>query len=343
MNFENEGSEAHPRGLGGSPPSLPGAPTPPRQTLTFLQKRFAETGIHPHAKYGQNFLIDLNLLHLLFDAAAVDDRDVVLEIGTGTGSLTALLAEKAAAVVTVEIDPPMFQLASEELHHFDNVTMLRVDALKNKNRLNPEVLETVAERLDAAPGRRFKLVANLPYNVATPILSNLLRERRPPETMTVTIQKELAERITALPGGKDYGALSIWVQSQCRAEILRILPPTVFWPRPKVSSAFLQITLDPARRDRISDRVRFHDFIRAMFLHRRKFLRSELLSVVKGRLGKAEVDAILSELHLDGALRAESLDVDAMLTLAEKVLAEKVSGLAEKVSGTVIDTKEDAL
>ena len=169
---------------------------------------------------------------------------MVLEVGTGTGSLTALLAQRAAAVVTVEVDPQMFQLASEELHRFDNVVMLQVDALQNKNQLNPAVLEAVAPQLAAAPGRRFKLVANLPYNIATPILGNLLAEETPPQTMTATIQKELAERITARPGSKDYGALSIWIQSQCRVEILRVLPPEAFWPRPKVSSAFVQITLD---------------------------------------------------------------------------------------------------
>lgn len=290
-----------------------------RQTLSFLLKRFEEAGIHPRAKHGQNFLIDLNLLHLLFDAAAITSDDVVLEIGTGTGSLTALLAQKAAAVITVEIDPPMFQLASEELHHLDNVTMLHLDAMRNKNNLNPEVMETVAAALAAAPGRRFKVAANLPYNVATPILSNLLDGDMPPQTMTITIQKELAERITAAPGTKDYSALSIWVQSQCRAEILRILPPTVFWPRPKVSSAFLQLTLDETLRSRIPDRAFFHNFVRSMFLHRRKFLRSELHSVVKDRMGKPEVDAILSQLNLDGALRAESLDTATMLALCEAV------------------------
>ena len=290
-----------------------------RQTLSFLLKRFREAGIRPQTRFGQNFLIDLNLLHMLFDAAAVTGDDVVLEVGTGTGSLTALLAGRAAAVVTVELDPLMFQLASEELYRFDNVTMLQVDALRNKNRINPVVLDAVAARLADAPGRRFKLVANLPYNIATPILSNLLREETSPRTMTVTIQKELGDRITAMPGSKDYSALSLWIQSQCRTEILRVLPPNVFWPRPKVSSAFLQITLDETLRQRIPDRAFFHGFVRAMFLHRRKFLRSELLSVVKGRLGKPEVDAILSQLNLDGTIRAESLDVETMLALCEAV------------------------
>jgi 16S rRNA (adenine1518-N6/adenine1519-N6)-dimethyltransferase len=266
-------------------------------------------------------LIDLNLLDVLFEAAAIGRDDVVLEVGTGTGSLTAMLAQRAAAVVTVEVDPHMFQLAGEELHRLDNVVMLHTDALKNKNHINPMVLEAVESQLKAAPGRRLKLAANLPYNIATPILGNLLMLEPPPQSMTATIQKELAERIVARPGSKDYGALSIWMQSQCRVEILRVLPPEAFWPRPKVSSAFIQITLDESLRSRIPDRKFFHDFVRAMFCHRRKFLRSELLSVVKGRLDKPAVDALLAGMNLAGTARAEELDVDTMLALCEAVRA----------------------
>lgn len=294
-------------------------PDAPRQTLTFLMDRFRQVGIRPHAKYGQNFLIDLNLLDILLESAQLTADDVVLEIGTGTGSLTAQMARRAAAVVTVEVDRQMFQLASEELESFENVTMLQCDALKNKNRLAPEIMETVGEKLASATNRRFKLVANLPYNIATPLISNLLAEENPPESMTVTIQQEVAERVVARPGTKDYGALTVWVQSQCRAEILRTLPPAAFWPRPKVSSAFLQITLDAALRARIADREFFHSFVRSMFLHRRKFLRSELFTVCKDRLTKPEVDAILERLGLDPTLRAEQLDVDTMLALSEAV------------------------
>jgi 16S rRNA (adenine1518-N6/adenine1519-N6)-dimethyltransferase len=282
-------------------------------------RRFEEAGIRPRTKFGQNFLIDLNLLQILADAARLTADDVVLEIGTGTGSLTALMAAKAAAVITVELDPRMFQLAGEQLYALDNVVMLQTDALKNKNNFNPHVLEAVKSCLDALPGRRLKLVANLPYNIATPIIANLLTEKRPPETMTVTIQKELAQRIIAAPGTKDYGALSIWIQSQCRAEILRELGPSVFWPRPKVFSCFVQITFDEKLRNRIVDLEFFHEFIKAMFLHRRKFLRTQLLLAAKDRLDKSRVDAILQRLAIDSSVRAEQLDVETMIALSQAV------------------------
>ncbi len=291
------------------------------QTLSFLMRRFEAAGIRPHTRFGQNFLIDLNLQRVLLDAAQLEPCDVVLEVGTGTGSLTVLMAAEAAAVVTVEIDRQLFQLAGEELFGQPNVTMLCVDALKNKNRLNPAVLEAVDEHLAAESGRRLKLVANLPYNVATPIISNLLALDAPPRTMVVTIQKELAERIVAQPSTKDYGALSIWMQSQCRVEIVRTMPPTVFWPRPKVTSAIIRVTLDDALRSRIPDRNFFHSFVRSMFFHRRKFLRSELLSAFKKQLAKPEVDAVMAELGLAPTARSEELDVETVLRLCETVRA----------------------
>lgn len=285
-------------------------------------RRFAEVGIHPKTKHGQNFLIDLNLLRLLVETAQLSSNDVVLEVGTGTGSLTAQMAQRAAEVVSVEVDPQMHLLASEELIDYPNVTLLEQDALKNKNLFSPAVLEVIREKLAAAPGRRFKLAANLPYNIATPVISNLLAADPVPVSMTVTIQKELAERIVAQPATKDYGALSVWVQSQCDAQIVRLMPPTVFWPRPKVTSAIVHITYRPDLRSRIADLEFFHDTVRSLFFHRRKFLRSVIIAAFKDRLSKPEVDEVMTSLSLGESSRAEELDVPTMIRLVEALRAK---------------------
>ena len=304
----------------------------PRQTASYLMHRFSEAGLRPVTKYGQNFLIDLNLVDLLADSADIDKRDVVLEVGTGTGSLTAIIASRAAAVVTVEVDSHMHQLATETLVDATNVTMLLLDVLKNKNHFNPLVMETVREQLAAEPGRRFKLWANLPYNIATPVISNLLSTDPVPMSMTVTIQKELAERIVAVPSTKDYSALSVWMQSQCDIQIVRIMPPTVFWPRPNVESAIIHVAVSEDKRRRIPDLDFFHTFVRSMFFHRRKFLRSELIGFCKGQLDKPGVDAIMQQMNLRPDARAEQLDVETMLALCA-VVRQNVAESGEPTSG----------
>ena len=180
-------------------------PSSDKQTLSFLLRRFQQAGIEPRTDLGQNFMIDMNLQRVLLETAQIGPDDVVLEVGTGTGGLTMQMAPLAAAVVSVEVDRNLHQLAGEELFHFPNVTLLHTDVLKTKSRIEPAVLEAVQRQLEAGPGRRLKLVANLPYNVATPLISNLLALDRPPSTMTVTVQKEVADRIVARPGVKDYG------------------------------------------------------------------------------------------------------------------------------------------
>src|SRR3954464_3137651 len=293
----------------------------PRQTKTFLLERFREMGIRPATRHGQNFLIDLNLVQIIVDSAELTKDDVVLEVGTGTGSLTAMMATQAGAVVTVEIDAHLFELASEQLIDLPNVTMLRLDALRNKNTIDDRVMDAIGKQLSAAPNRRFKLVANLPYNIATPLLSNLLLTRHVPHSMTVTIQKELAERITAQPSTKDYSALTVWIQSQCHAEIVRIMPPSVFWPAPKVSSAILRIVVDPQRRERISDLRFFHQIVKALFLHRRKFLRANVVAAMKHHLDKDQVDKLLDEMGFSPDTRTEQLDVNTLIKLSDVIRA----------------------
>ncbi len=290
-----------------------------RQTAQFLIRRFREVGIRPVTKRGQNFLIDLNLVELIAETANLGPDDVVLEVGTGTGSLTALMAPHVADVVTVEIDRQLHELANQELVEFENISLLCQDVLKTKNQLHPVVLETLQEKLAVADGRQLKLVANLPYHVATPVISNLLNSDVLPAAMTVTIQKELGDRLVAEPSTKDYGALSVWVQSQCDVQLVRTLPPSVFWPRPRVQSAIMHIQVDPEKRSLIPDITFFHTFVRSVFLHRRKYLRSVVVSAFKGQLDKPTVDGILEAEGLSLQVRAESLSVQQLLSLSQAV------------------------
>ncbi|MDX1946425.1 MAG: 16S rRNA (adenine(1518)-N(6)/adenine(1519)-N(6))-dimethyltransferase RsmA [Pirellulaceae bacterium] len=288
----------------------------PRQTQSFLMQRFEEAGIRPETRHGQNFLIDLNLLDLLVESAALGPKDVVLEVGTGMGSLTERLAALAGAVVTVEIDSRLYQLAREQLADRANVVMLLQDALRNKNNMDDGVLAAVRGEVAKIPGGRFKLAANLPYNVATPILSNLLLVDPLPVSLTATIQKELADRILAPPGTKDYSALSIWMQSQCDLHLVRTMPPQVFWPRPKVHSAILHIVPNADKRARITDLPYFHQFVRGLFQHRRKLLRGVLASQLREHLDKPAIDALLTAQQLPADARAEQLPVEALIALA---------------------------
>jgi 16S rRNA (adenine1518-N6/adenine1519-N6)-dimethyltransferase len=233
---------------------------------------------------------------------------MVLEVGTGTGSLSAALADQAGAVLSVEIDASFHALVQETLGHHAHVQFFHGDILKNKNHLNPAVLEILRAGLRRFQGNHLKLVANLPYAVATPVLSNLILSDLPVERMVVTVQWEIAQRLMAAPGGKDYGALAILMQSLADIELLRKLPPTVFWPRPQVGSAIIRIWPRADKRSQVPDPVRFRHFLRDLYAHRRKNLRGGLLSFPDNRWDKAEVDRKLAELGLDGNCRAETLD-----------------------------------
>ena len=289
-----------------------------KQTISYLTQRFEEVGLTPNKRHGQNFLIDFNLIELLARSAKLDEQDVVLEVGTGMGSLTGLLAQQAGHVVTVEIDQYLHQLAQEELDAYDNITMVKQDVLKSKNRIHPYILEVVQDRMQKVEGARFKLAANLPYNIATPLISNLLLWDVVPTTMTVTIQKELADRITAKPNSKDYGALSLWVQSLCDASVVRVMAPSVFWPRPKVDSAILHIEHRPEKRARFPDLTFFHHFSRVIFFHRRKFLRSVAIAAFKNQLNKPQVDEVLQDAQLGPETRTEQLSIEQLQDLCER-------------------------
>ncbi len=288
---------------------------PARQTLSYLLRLFEQRGIKPKNKLGQNFLIDLNLLDVLVREAELSPDDLAVEVGSGTGSLTARLAEHAGAVLSVEIDPAFFNLASEAVFEKDNVVLLHADVLERKNELNPDVLAALGELRQRSGCTRLKLVANLPFAVATPVISNFLLTDLPFERMVVAVQWEIGERLAAEPGAKAYGALAVLVQSVADVELVRRLRPSVFWPRPQVDSAFVRIRSNAEKRARVGDVKRFRVFLRDLYTQRRKNLRGALAGWPGGRRDKEEVDRKLAELGIDGKGRAETLDVEQHLRL----------------------------
>jgi 16S rRNA (adenine1518-N6/adenine1519-N6)-dimethyltransferase len=287
----------------------------PRQTLSYIRRLFESHGLQAKSKLGQNFLVDLNLLDLIVRTAELDAPDAVLEVGTGTGSLTARLADAAGAVVTVEIDRSLQPVAREVVGERPNVRFVFGDALAKKSELNPDMLAAWDAAAKEKGCTRRKLVANLPYVIATPLISNLLVARADIERMVVMVQWEIAERLRASPGTKDYNALSVFVQSVADVETVRKVLPSNFHPRPKVDSAIVLIRPSAEKRAKVGDVDRFRVFLRDLYVHRRKNLRQALSGWPTGRKEKADVDAKLAELGIDGTLRSEVLDIDQHLRL----------------------------
>ncbi len=292
---------------------------PIRQTRSHLMDLFEQQGLHPRGDLGQNFLIDLNLLESIVTEADLGPDDVVLEVGAGTGGLTTYLVAEAGAVVSVEYDPNMYRLTNEVTSHLPDLTLLNCDALKNKNQLNPLVTDAVSAYLAVDPARRLKLVANLPYHIGTPVIANLLASDYPWSRMVVTIQYEMAQRLNAKPGTSDYGALSVFVQAQCTVKLVHKLPPSVFWPRPKVDSAIVRIDPDPQKAALIHDRAALHVFLRDVFGQRRKVLGGVLAQMYKGRMTRAAIDSVLHELKLPSDARAEALEVAQLVELSNRL------------------------
>jgi 16S rRNA (adenine1518-N6/adenine1519-N6)-dimethyltransferase len=287
-----------------------------RQTRSYLMALFQQHGFNPRTDLGQNFLIDVNLIEFVVRNASLGPCDVVLEVGSGTGGMTSFLAAEAGKVVSIEIDRNMFQLAGESVSDCNNVTLLNCDILKNKNTLDPQVVELLHREVASIPDGRLKLVANLPYSVATPVISNLINSDLPWQRMVATIQWELGEKMAAQPGDSSYGALSVWLQSQSTVRILRKLGPKVFWPRPKVDSAIVSIWRDTSLAARIHDRPFFLDFLRRLFHHRRKFLRSVLVGMYRRQLLKTQIDQVLADLAFAPEMRAEKMDVEMLIRLS---------------------------
>jgi 16S rRNA (adenine1518-N6/adenine1519-N6)-dimethyltransferase len=263
-------------------------------------------GLRAKRDFGQNFLIDLNLLDLLVRSAHITKKDVVLEVGAGTGGLTSRLAEQAGRVVSVEIDHGFFALASSEVESATNVTLLRTDALAGKNRLEPTVMDAVGLAMREMGTDHYHLVANLPYDIASSVIANSILHELSIRSLTFTVQLEVGQRIVAEPGTRDYGPLSILAQTVGSARLIRTLSPKAFWPRPKVDSAFVRVEIDPAKEPDRTDLANFHRFVRDLFIHRRKNLRGSLVSMPEFKPRKGEIAALLEEIGLARDNRAEA-------------------------------------
>ncbi|NQT50414.1 ribosomal RNA small subunit methyltransferase A [bacterium] len=311
-------------------PSPCSTPTPPGAIVTMLRQAqtkrqlvevFRYFGLRPTKKLGQNFLVDRNLLDFLCRAAEVGPGDAVLDVGSGTGLLTAHLADAAARVVGIEKDRHLYGIASRYLEDKPNVTLICADALASKHALSGELLDGVQAALDAGCDA-FRVVSNLPYSVASLIIPNLLEARLPIAVLVVTVQKEVAERFAARPGQSDYGSLSVIAQTHGTVRVLRDVPPDVFWPKPKVVSAILRIDPEPALLASVTDYATFAALVRAAFLHRRKTLLNSLAS--SHEFGdRGAITSLLEHCGLDATGRAERFTPEQYVALANALAAQE--------------------
>ncbi len=282
---------------------------PDFHTQTTLRRMLDQAGYAPRKRFGQHFLIDRNLMEKLLATAEVQAADCVVEVGTGTGSLTTLLARRAGRVVTAEIDEGLARLAAEQLAGAANVTLVVGDALASKSELSPRLLEALRQAVN--DGLRLKLVANLPYDIATPLLMNLLVGSLPIERMCFTVQYEVGERLFGSPATNDYGPVSVLTQLLADGRIVCRVPPRAFWPAPKVDSAMVRLDVDRSRLTIDGDRSRFATFVRQMFQHRRKtLLRNARQAGIDGL-----TDSMLVKMGLETAVRPEALTPTQWLAL----------------------------
>lgn len=258
-------------------------------------------------KFGQNFLIDEHVLNKIIRSAGVSKDDVVLEIGPGFGTMTQYLAENAKEVIAVEIDKTLIPILHETLAEYDNVTIINEDILK---------VDINAIAMEKNGGKPIKVVANLPYYITTPIIMGLFESHVPLDNITVMVQKEVAERMQAGPGTKDYGALSLAVQYYAKPYIAANVPPNCFIPRPNVGSAVIRLTKWENPPVKVNDDIFMFSLIRASFNQRRKTLQN---SLVNGGVPvtKEQITAALEEMELSATIRGEALTLEQFAKLSD--------------------------
>lgn len=243
------------------------------QTKREIEHTLAAMGRRPLKRFGQHFLVDGNLMRRLVECAGLSPEDCVLEVGPGTGGLTDLLVPRVRRVVAVEIDRTMHAILSDRFQEATNVTLILGDVLDGKHHLAGPLVEALSD----PPNGNVKLVANLPYQIATPLILNLLVQFPRVRRFCFTVQAEVGDRITAEPGGREYGPLAILCQSLCDIATIARLRPLCFWPAPHVDSVMLRLDVREHPLVPREDIVAFSEFVRGVFDHRRKQLRSALI------------------------------------------------------------------
>ena len=275
----------------------------PSNTIAVLQKY----NFNFQKKFGQNFLIDTHVLEKIIGAAQITKDDCVVEIGPGIGTMTQYLAESAGHVVAVEIDKALIPILEDTLSEYDNVEVINEDILK------VDLQKLVDEKNG---GRPIKVVANLPYYITTPIVMCLFESHVPLQSITIMVQKEVAERMQAGPGSKDYGALSLAVQFYSKAEIVANVPPNCFIPRPNVGSAVIRLTRHSEPTVQVDNETLMFSIIRASFNQRRKMLTNGIANAAGLSFGKEDVRDALLEMGVSENVRGEALTLEQFAQLS---------------------------
>lgn len=278
----------------------------PQNTIAVLQKY----NFNFQKKFGQNFLIDTNVLNKIIAAAQITKEDCVLEIGPGIGTMTQYLAESAGAVVAVEIDRALIPVLQDTLSKYDNVTVINEDILKL------DINRIVQEKNAGSP---IKVVANLPYYITTPIIMGLFESHVPLKSITVMVQKEVADRMQVGPGTKDYGALSLAVQYYAKPQVVANVPPNCFIPRPNVGSAVICLTRHEEPPVSVKDEQKLFSIIRAAFNQRRKTLVNALVNAQNLSFSKEQIVQALSQMELSATVRGEALTLEQFAELSNRL------------------------
>lgn len=277
------------------------------KTITVLDKY----GFNFQKRYGQNFLIDAHILDKIVSGAMISKNDCVLEIGPGIGTMTQYLAERAARVIAVEIDKALIPILSDTLSDYDNITVINDDILKVD-------INELVEKYNG--GRPIKVVANLPYYITTPIIMGLFESHVPLESITIMIQKEVADRMQVGPGTKDYGALSLAVQYYSKPQVLCYVSPECFIPKPKVGSAVIKLQRHEKPPVEVRDEALMFRLIRAAFNQRRKTLANAIANAPDLSFSREDVQKVLKKMGLDENIRGEKLELFRFAEISELLM-----------------------